>query len=86
MARRLAVDQGYRRRAAEGLRSAAASGCSAGADVLARVKRLNDYLATGAARPPECNVLRRYRESFAMHGKAVATLIPLIPSHRPGHP
>ena len=47
MARRLAVDHGYRRRAAEGLR-AAAGGCgNDGGDVLRRVKRLNEYLATG---------------------------------------
>ena len=58
VARRLAVDQGYRRRAAEGLRSAAASGGSAGADVLTRVKRLNDYLSSGAKQPHACNTLQ----------------------------
>lgn len=48
VARRLAVDQGYRRRAAEGLRAAAGGGGNdGGADVLRRVKRLNEYLATG---------------------------------------
>ncbi|PRW20480.1 hypothetical protein C2E21_8954 [Chlorella sorokiniana] len=49
VARRLAVDQGYRRRAAEGLCTAAGSGGAGASDVLHRVRRLNDYLSTGLA-------------------------------------